>query len=75
MCAPTPLEGVEPIAAPHAGVLVFLKELGAKVQARRRHRRPDRSGQRRHHHLAHHGRRRVLRPHRPPPPPARHAGR
>lgn len=33
VCAPTPLEGVEPIAAPHAGVLVFLKELGAKVQA------------------------------------------
>ncbi|MES2320326.1 MAG: succinylglutamate desuccinylase/aspartoacylase family protein [Pseudomonadota bacterium] len=33
LCAPTPLEGVEPIAAPHAGVLVFLKNLGDKVQA------------------------------------------
>lgn len=33
VCGPTPLEGVEPIAAPHAGVLVFLKELGAKVAA------------------------------------------
>lgn len=31
LCAPTPLEGVEPIAAPHAGVLVFLKNLGDKV--------------------------------------------
>jgi predicted deacylase len=30
---PTPLEGVEPLAAPHAGVLVFLKKLGARVQA------------------------------------------
>jgi len=30
---PTPLEGVEPIAAPHAGVLVFLKKLGERVQA------------------------------------------
>ena len=25
LCAPTPLEGVEPLHAPHAGVLVFLK--------------------------------------------------
>jgi predicted deacylase len=30
---PTPLEGVEPIAAPHSGVLVFLKNLGDRVQA------------------------------------------
>jgi predicted deacylase len=30
---PTPLEGVEPIAAPHSGVLVFLKDLGDRVQA------------------------------------------
>jgi predicted deacylase len=30
---PTPLEGVEPIAAPHSGVLVFLKHLGDRVQA------------------------------------------
>lgn len=33
LCVPTPLEGVEPIAAPHAGVLVFLKQLGDKVAA------------------------------------------
>jgi hypothetical protein len=33
LCAPTPLEGVEPLAAPHSGVLVFLKELGAQVKA------------------------------------------
>jgi predicted deacylase len=33
VCGPTPLEGVEPIAAPHAGVLVFLKDLGQQVQA------------------------------------------
>ncbi|MGZ3183699.1 MAG: succinylglutamate desuccinylase/aspartoacylase family protein [Telluria sp.] len=33
LCQPTPLEGVEPIAAPHAGVLVFLKNLGDKVEA------------------------------------------
>lgn len=30
---PTPLEGVEPIAAPHSGVLVFLKQLGSQVDA------------------------------------------
>lgn len=30
---PTPLEGVEPIAAPHSGVLVFLKNLGDRVQS------------------------------------------
>ena len=33
LCAATPLEGVEPIAAPHSGVLVFLKDLGDKVEA------------------------------------------
>ena len=33
LCQPTPLEGVQPIAAPHAGVLVFLKNLGDKVKA------------------------------------------
>jgi predicted deacylase len=33
ICAATPLEGVEPIAAPHAGVLVFLRALGEKVEA------------------------------------------
>jgi predicted deacylase len=33
LCKPTPLEGVEPIAAPHSGVLVFLKQLGARVAA------------------------------------------
>ncbi len=32
LCQPTPLEGVEPIAAPHAGVVVFLKDLGDKVE-------------------------------------------
>jgi predicted deacylase len=32
LCQPTPLEGVEPIEAPHAGVLVFLKQLGDKVE-------------------------------------------
>ncbi len=32
-CAATPLEGVEPIAAPHNGVLVFRKNLGNKVAA------------------------------------------
>jgi uncharacterized protein len=32
-CAPTPLEGVEPLAAPHSGVLVFLKKLGEDVRA------------------------------------------
>ena len=30
---PTPLEGVQPIAAPHSGVLVFLKKLGDTVAA------------------------------------------
>jgi uncharacterized protein len=33
LCAPTPLEGVEPIAAPHSGVLVFLRKLGEVVGA------------------------------------------
>jgi predicted deacylase len=33
LCAPTPLEGVEPLHAPHSGVLVFLKRLGDRVQA------------------------------------------
>jgi hypothetical protein len=33
LCAATPLEGVEPISAPHSGVLVFLKQLGAVVKA------------------------------------------
>jgi predicted deacylase len=33
LCAATPLEGVEPVAAPHAGIVVFLKNLGEKVQA------------------------------------------
>jgi len=31
LCAPTPLEAVEPLSAPHSGVLVFLKTLGDKV--------------------------------------------
>jgi hypothetical protein len=33
LCEPTPLEGVEPLHAPHAGVLVFLKRLGEQVRA------------------------------------------
>jgi predicted deacylase len=33
LCEPTPLEGVEPIDAPHAGVVVFLKNPGDKVVA------------------------------------------
>ena len=33
LCAPTPLEGVEPLAAPHNGVLVFLQPLGARLEA------------------------------------------
>ena len=32
LCSGTPLEGVEPLAAPHNGVLVFLKELGDRVK-------------------------------------------
>jgi uncharacterized protein len=33
LCAPTPLEGVEPLHAPQSGVLVFLKNLGDRVAA------------------------------------------
>jgi predicted deacylase len=33
LCEPTPLEGVEPIVAPHAGVLVFRRQLGERVEA------------------------------------------
>jgi len=33
LCEPTPLEGVEPLAAPHAGVLVFHRRLGERVRA------------------------------------------
>ncbi|QNA90640.1 succinylglutamate desuccinylase/aspartoacylase family protein [Massilia sp. Dwa41.01b] len=33
LCAPTPLEAVEPLSAPHSGVLVFLKRLGDRVAA------------------------------------------
>ena len=32
LCVATPLEGVEPIVAPHAGILVFTKELGARIE-------------------------------------------
>ena len=32
-CVATPLEGVEPIVAPHAGVLVFSKALGTQIAA------------------------------------------
>ena len=33
LCQPTPLEGVAPILAPHNGVLVYTRDLGADVQA------------------------------------------
>jgi predicted deacylase len=33
LCAPTLLDAVEPLAAPHAGVLVFHKKLGEQVEA------------------------------------------
>lgn len=33
LCNATPLEGVEPIVAQHAGILVFTKALGDKVEA------------------------------------------
>lgn len=33
LCQPTPLEGVEPISAPHSGVLVFVRQLGDQVKA------------------------------------------
>jgi len=32
-CAPTPLEGVQRLDAPHAGMLVYLKEVGDMVRA------------------------------------------
>ena len=32
-CVATPLEGVEPVAAPHAGIIVFLRQLGETVAA------------------------------------------
>ncbi|MFZ6730918.1 succinylglutamate desuccinylase/aspartoacylase family protein [Undibacterium sp. Ji42W] len=33
LCQPTPLEGVEPLRAPHAGILVFTREVGDQVEA------------------------------------------
>ena len=33
LCQPTPLEGVQPLSAPHAGVLVMLRALGERVRA------------------------------------------
>ena len=33
LCVPTPLAGVEPILAPHAGVLVYLREMGDVLAA------------------------------------------
>lgn len=33
LCQGTPLEGVEPLRAPHAGIVVFLKELGEHLEA------------------------------------------
>ncbi|OFA03707.1 succinylglutamate desuccinylase / aspartoacylase family protein [Duganella sp. HH101] len=33
LCAPTPLEAVEPILAPHAGILVYRQPLGAHLEA------------------------------------------
>ena len=33
LCEPTPLAGVEPILAPHAGVLVYLREMGDMLAA------------------------------------------
>ncbi len=33
LCEPTPLEGVEPLSAPHAGVVVFRQPLGARLAA------------------------------------------
>jgi predicted deacylase len=32
-CAPTPLEGVEPLLAPHAGILVYTRELGERLDS------------------------------------------
>jgi predicted deacylase len=33
LCQATPLEGVEPILAPHAGVLVYKREMGERLKA------------------------------------------
>lgn len=33
LCEATPLEGVEPVYAPHSGILVYTRELGARVAA------------------------------------------
>ncbi|WP_373989011.1 succinylglutamate desuccinylase/aspartoacylase family protein [Duganella sp. BuS-21] len=33
LCQATPLEGVEPVYAPHAGILIYTRELGAQVAA------------------------------------------
>jgi predicted deacylase len=33
LCEPTPLEGVEPLVAPHSGVLVMLRKLGERMAA------------------------------------------
>ena len=33
LCEATPLEGVEPVYAPHAGILIYTRELGARVVA------------------------------------------
>jgi predicted deacylase len=33
LCEATPLEGVEPVYAPHAGILVYTRELGERVAA------------------------------------------
>jgi uncharacterized protein len=32
-CVPTPLEGVEPLVAPHGGLLVFVRDVGEEVAA------------------------------------------
>jgi len=31
LCTATPLEGVEPVYAPHAGILIYTRDLGARV--------------------------------------------
>ncbi|WMW79209.1 M14 family metallopeptidase [Undibacterium cyanobacteriorum] len=33
LCVATPLEGVEPVVAPHAGIVAFTKPLGSMIQA------------------------------------------
>jgi len=33
LCQATPLEGVEPVYAPHSGILIYTRELGARVVA------------------------------------------